>query len=426
MCKKALSDIDLKPTGGMVEEAKRGLDWRSEFGRGGTEVGIARARDISNGKNMSVKTVKRMFSFFSRHESDKKAEGFRKGEKGYPSNGRIAWALWGGDAGFSWSKKKVAQIKKEEEKDLIMENKQFTKALITDELDEKGEFVFTASTASVDRENDIIKADGWMLDTFKDGGPLLWGHDQNKLPVGRVLWVKSDDKKLIGKARFNGQTQLSKDVEKLVRSGDLTGLSVGFRPMDMVMNNEGGRTFTKQELLEISVVNVPANPDAVIHMIKSLDIKSQSVLDMLKQENKETVDECIERKIPIIMEENPTMESDQAYAIAQEMCMESTVTDSTEGDCKDCGCCEEEKEIKENKYEGDCPMGDPECPNYGKNIEELEKKIDSLSEKIDLLLKEKKDAVEEVETDLRKRKLEILRRAVSNYMAQKKSNTEDI
>ena len=78
MCKKALSDIDLKPTGGMVEEAKRGLDWRSEFGRGGTEVGIARARDISNGKNMSVKTVKRMFSFFSRHESDKKAEGLER------------------------------------------------------------------------------------------------------------------------------------------------------------------------------------------------------------------------------------------------------------------------------------------------------------------------------------------------------------
>ena len=307
-----------------------------------------------------------------------------------------------------------------------MENKQFTKALITDELDEKGEFVFTASTASLDRENDIIKADGWMLDTFKDGGPLLWGHDQNKLPVGRVLWVKADDNKLVGKAKFNGTTQLSKDVEKLVRSGDLTGLSVGFRPMDMKMNSEGGRTFTKQELLEISVVNVPANPDAVIHMIKSLDIKSQSVLEMLKQEEKETVDECIERKIPIIMDENPTMSSEQAYAIAQEMCMESTVTDSTEGDCKDCGCCEEEKEIKEEKYEGDCPMGNPECPNYDKNIEELKKKIDSLNEKVDLLIKEKKDAVKEVETDLRKRKMQILRRAVSNYMAQKKSNMEDI
>ena len=94
-----------KPTNEMVEEADRGLAWRREFGRGGTEVGIARARDISNGRNLSEDTVKRMFSFFSRHEVDKKAEGFRVGEKGYPSNGRIAWALWGGDAGFSWSSK---------------------------------------------------------------------------------------------------------------------------------------------------------------------------------------------------------------------------------------------------------------------------------------------------------------------------------
>jgi HK97 family phage major capsid protein/HK97 family phage prohead protease len=99
-----------KPTEGMVEEARKGLDWRSEFGRGGTEVGIARARDIVNGKNLSEDTVKRMFSFFSRHEVDKKAQGFRPGEEGYPSNGRIAWALWGGDAGFSWSRKIAGQI----------------------------------------------------------------------------------------------------------------------------------------------------------------------------------------------------------------------------------------------------------------------------------------------------------------------------
>ena len=98
----------------MKSEARKGLDWRSEFGRGGTEVGIARARDIVNAKDLSDSTVKRMYSFFSRHEVDKKAQGFRPGEKGYPSNGRIAWALWGGDAGFSWSKKLVNQMKKEE------------------------------------------------------------------------------------------------------------------------------------------------------------------------------------------------------------------------------------------------------------------------------------------------------------------------
>tara|TARA_R110002094_G_scaffold170114_1_gene152367 strand:- start:545 stop:1024 length:480 start_codon:yes stop_codon:yes gene_type:complete len=55
-----------------------------------------------------------MFSFFSRHEVDKRAQGFRPGEKGYPSAGRIAWALWGGDAGFSWSRKKRNQIEAEQ------------------------------------------------------------------------------------------------------------------------------------------------------------------------------------------------------------------------------------------------------------------------------------------------------------------------
>ena len=104
---------DYKPTEAMIEEAQRGLDWRREFGRGGTEVGIARARDIVNGKNLSEDTVKRMFSFFSRHEVDKEAEGFRPGEEGYPSNGRIAWALWGGDAGFAWSRDKVASMDNE-------------------------------------------------------------------------------------------------------------------------------------------------------------------------------------------------------------------------------------------------------------------------------------------------------------------------
>lgn len=103
------------PTDGMKTEAQRGLDWRSEFGRGGTEVGIARARDIVNDRDLSDDTVKRMYSFFSRHEVDKKAEGFSPGEDGYPSNGRIAWALWGGDAGQSWARDKVAGMERSDE-----------------------------------------------------------------------------------------------------------------------------------------------------------------------------------------------------------------------------------------------------------------------------------------------------------------------
>ena len=109
MAKYKGEDIDTKPSTGMVSEARRGLDWRKEHGRGGTEVGVARARDIVNGRELSPSTVRRMYSFFSRHEVDKKGKGFSKGE-GYPSAGRIAWALWGGDAGFSFSRKIVKRL----------------------------------------------------------------------------------------------------------------------------------------------------------------------------------------------------------------------------------------------------------------------------------------------------------------------------
>jgi len=116
--RKKYEDIDFTPPEGAREEARRGLEWRSEFGRGGTEVGIARARDISNGKDMSPDTIGRMVSFFARHEVDKEAEGFDPGEDGYPSNGRIAWALWGGDPGESWANKVKRQMDSEDEKSL--------------------------------------------------------------------------------------------------------------------------------------------------------------------------------------------------------------------------------------------------------------------------------------------------------------------
>jgi len=107
-----LSDIDLKPTDSMASNARRGLEMRREYGRGGTEVGVARARDLANRKNLSPETVARMYSYFSRHEVDKKGKGWSPGSEGYPSNGRIAWLLWGGDSGYSWAKSKWSQIQR--------------------------------------------------------------------------------------------------------------------------------------------------------------------------------------------------------------------------------------------------------------------------------------------------------------------------
>jgi len=104
------------PTSGMKSAAQRALDWHKEGKRGGTSIGLARANQIVNGTNLSDSTVKRMYSFFARHEVDKKATGFNSGEEGFPSPGRVAWDLWGGDGGFSWSRQKAASMKRNMEK----------------------------------------------------------------------------------------------------------------------------------------------------------------------------------------------------------------------------------------------------------------------------------------------------------------------
>ena len=97
-----LASDRFEPNEAMKSAARRGLEYRSRFKRGGTPVGIARARDIANGRSLPLDTVKRMYSFFARHEIDKKGADFSNGSK--PSNGRVAWLLWGSDAGFAWTK----------------------------------------------------------------------------------------------------------------------------------------------------------------------------------------------------------------------------------------------------------------------------------------------------------------------------------
>lgn len=88
-----------RPPRSVADAARRGLALRREFGRGGTAVGVARARDLANRREVSDETIDRMVSYFARHRVDKDAPGFNPGEPGYPSAGRIAWLLWGGDAG---------------------------------------------------------------------------------------------------------------------------------------------------------------------------------------------------------------------------------------------------------------------------------------------------------------------------------------
>jgi len=104
-----------KPTDGMASAARRALAWKEEGRAGGTLVGMARANQLKDREPLSASTVLRMHSFFSRHEVDKRATGFSSGEEGFPSAGRVAWDLWGGDGGQTWASQKRDQIMRERE-----------------------------------------------------------------------------------------------------------------------------------------------------------------------------------------------------------------------------------------------------------------------------------------------------------------------
>jgi len=92
------------PPAGVREEAKRALKWIEEGHAGSnfTSVGRTRAAQLASGEGISRDTIARMKSFLARHGNDSQAEGYRPGETGFPSPGRVAYAAWGGEAAKTW------------------------------------------------------------------------------------------------------------------------------------------------------------------------------------------------------------------------------------------------------------------------------------------------------------------------------------
>ncbi|MCC8598092.1 hypothetical protein [Xanthomonas vesicatoria] len=99
---------DLSPPKNVAQAAARGPKLREQHGRGGTAIGVARARDLSARKSLSAQTIRRMHSYFARHSVDKQGKGWADAKA--PSAGYIAWLLWGGDAGQRWAEKVLRQL----------------------------------------------------------------------------------------------------------------------------------------------------------------------------------------------------------------------------------------------------------------------------------------------------------------------------
>jgi HK97 family phage major capsid protein len=115
-------EIDLMPNEGMRKEAQRYRDWKADGEGGGTDVARTRASQILSGNELSADTVITMSAWFARHEVDKQGKGFSPGEEGYPSNGRVAWAAWGGDPGKSWSDARAKRIKAAEDRSMSIDH----------------------------------------------------------------------------------------------------------------------------------------------------------------------------------------------------------------------------------------------------------------------------------------------------------------
>ena len=138
---------------------------------------------------------------------------------------------------------------------------------------------FVFSDESVDRYGDVIKANGWKLDNFNANPIALFGHDSGSVEniIGRAKNVRVEGSRLVGDIEFMdaGVNPKADAVYQMIKSGFLKTVSVGFAPIDWEPTKDkarpGGVDFKTQELLEISVVPIPANPNAV-HMAKAAGI----------------------------------------------------------------------------------------------------------------------------------------------------------
>jgi len=126
---------------------------------------------------------------------------------------------------------------------------------------------FVISTASIDREGDIIVPDGWDLENYKQNPVVLWAHDYHTPPIGKAIDVSVKDGVLVATDRFTPEdiNPFGAMIYRMVKGGFLKATSVGFKPVEWTYNEDHrGYDFARSELLEHSVVPVPANPEALV------------------------------------------------------------------------------------------------------------------------------------------------------------------
>ena len=346
------------PPKGVQENAKRGLELRAEFKRGGTMVGVARARDLSNGKSLPLETINRMVSYFARHEVDKKGKDW--GNASNPSRGYIAWLLWGGDAGKTWADS-ISQREKKKDKSMTTDLAHSYAQIIKQEKQDDGTLLVygKATDDALDIDQQICDA-GWlekaMPEWFKTGGNIREQHSNIAAGVAKELDSKAD-------GHYISALVVDPISVKKVETGVLKGFSIGIRAPRIVRDTKAanGRIIDGQ-IVEISLVDRPANPNAKLTLAKSVDGETElvqvEILTELLDEPQTVKGETMEHEEDKAVSEKPSkedmlkmyeeaksayMDAKEALAECKSMCKEAGV--EIEIDEED-----EEEELEKKEY----------------------------------------------------------------------------
>ena len=277
-----------KPTQGMIEEAKRALAWITDgkAGSGFTATGRKRANDIAAGRELSADTVKRMYSFFSRHEVDKNATGFNAGEDGYPSAGRVAWSAWGGDAGFSWSSKIRNQLQDRDKMTSTPDTAVYAAILKMDEQPDGSLLVHGKATDDTLDSDEQICDPAWLASAM----PEWFKYGNIREQHSSVAAGVATEYKAEGSEHFITAHVVDPGSVAKVKAGVLKGFSIGIRRPRVAKDNKalGGRIVDGQ-IVEISLVDRPANPACTLTMAKTIGSELTQV-----EEFNETLDNQVD------------------------------------------------------------------------------------------------------------------------------------
>ena len=256
-----------RPPAGAATAAKRALRWIKEghAGSGFTDVGRKRAAQLAAQETLTLETVKRMYSFFSRHEVDKQGKDFDNMEK--PSPGRVAWDAWGGDAGYSWAKRIVESSK--EKTVMAMSEAQVYCPILKSEKQADGSLLVTgiATDSSLDSDQQVCDPE-WLKSAMPNW--FRWGNireQHSHIAAGVAEEYEVRD----GQHWVTARVVDSESVKK-VEAKVLKGFSIGISSPRVIKDDKaaGGRIIDG-EIVEISLVDRPANPVCVLSLAKAID-----------------------------------------------------------------------------------------------------------------------------------------------------------